>query len=165
MPASSPVRPVYYLDYGRSVTNARLKVTMKLVNGDLGIMRAPNRLLGVEPGSTSEAYDSMSPAWNGPTFKIVGALQRPDKPDVSGRYMPLRWFVFGPNSFDEDCSATIDVWDPHDLRSPGYYYGWDEYPTVDVWFKFDLSEAPPTLDTAEMLNKDSTFGTGGSDGP
>ena len=165
MPASSPVRPVYYLDYGRSVTNARLKVTMKLVNSELGIMRAPNRLLGVEPGSTSEAYDSMSPAWNGPTFKIIGALQRPDKPDVSGRYLPLRWFVFGPNSFDEDCSATIDVWDPHDLRSPGYYYGWDEYPTVDVWFKFDLSEAPPTLDTAEMLNKDSTFDTGGSDGP
>ena len=139
-----------------SYVNDRVTVTMMITNKLTNTARKPNMLRGLEPGSSSEFYDLYSPAWTSVTFKVVGALQIND-PDIKSLYLPLRWFVFGPDSFNDDFTATIDIWDPHSSNSPGYFYGWGDFPGVPVFYRFRLDGEPAYYDTAEMLNKNSTY--------
>lgn len=153
---TSPVHPVYTLEGNTCYTNDRVTVTMMITNKIANVARRPDRLLGLEPGSSSADYNLYSPAWTSVTFKVVGALQN-DDPAVRGLYLPLRWFVFGPGSFGDDFTATIDIWDPHSSNSPGYFYGWGDFPGVPVWYKFRLDGEPAHYDTAEVLDKNSTY--------
>ncbi len=154
----NPVQPVYVMDdFGRVYTNARVVVTMMISNTVTGVARAPDHLLGLEPGSSSLNYDIGSPAWTSATFKITGALRRTDEPNVATNYYPLRWFVFTPESFDEDFRATIDLWDQRSANSPGWFYGWGDYPGVPIWYKWRLDGDPAWYDTAEPLKADSTY--------
>ena len=150
------VHPEYLVEGGTVYTNDRVTVTMMITNKSTRVARKPDHLLGLEPGSSSAFYDLYSPAWTSVTFKIVGALQNGD-PAVESSYMPLRWFVFGPNSFGDDFTATIDIWDTHSRNSPGWFYGWGDFPGVPVWYKFRLDGEPAYYDTAEVLDKSSTY--------
>lgn len=150
------VHPEYLVEGGTVYTNDRVTVTMMITNKNTNVARKPDHLLGLEPGSSSALYDLYSPAWTSVTFKIVGALQNGDSA-VESSYMPLRWFVFGPNSFGDDFTTTIDIWDPHSRNSPGWFYGWGDFPGVPVWYKFRLDGEPAYYDTAEVLDKNSTY--------
>lgn len=157
---SAPVQPVLQpiYDLGNDIvyTNDRVTVTMMITNRITNVARKPDHLLGLEPGSSSIDYNLYSPAWTSVTFKIVGALRNGDA-EVQSLYLPLRWFVFGPDSFDDDFTATIDIWDPHSRNSPGWFYGWGDFPGVPVWYKYRLDGEPAYYDTAEMLNKNSIY--------
>lgn len=137
-----------------SLTNVRMVVTMMITNRLTNVKGyAPDCIQGLEPGSSSYAYDGSS-NWTSATFKICGALQ---KEDVRDKFYPLRWFVFGPDSFDENCEARIEISDPHATSSPGYYNGWHDFPNLPVFYKWMLNAEPPAYDTTEMLKADSTY--------
>ncbi len=155
--SSNPVQPIYLEEFGRTYTNSRVVVTMMITNTVTHAVRPPDHLLGLEPGSNSYDYDYGSPAWTSVTFKICGALQRSDVTNVSSNYYPLRWFVFTKNSFDENFQTTIDLWDPRSQNSPGWFYGWGDYPGVPIWYRWRLDGDPAWYDTAEPLNSKSTY--------
>ena len=148
------VAPVPYEDETvGSLTNVRMVVTMMITNRLTNVGYAPNCIQGLEPGSSSSGYTG-SPNWQGATFKICGALQNED---VQDKFYPLRWFVFGPDSFDENYEARIEISDPHARSSPGYSYGWSDYPKVPIFYKWMLNREFPAYDTIEMLKADSTY--------
>lgn len=136
-----------------SLTNVRMVVTMMITNRLTNVGYAPNCIQGLEPGSSSYAYDGSS-NWTSATFKICGALQ---KEDVQDKFYPLRWFVFGPDSFDANCEARIEISDPHATSSPGFYNGWHDFPDLPIFYKWMLNAEPPAYDTTEMLKADSTY--------
>ncbi|MGN0845902.1 MAG: hypothetical protein ACI4RA_00790, partial [Kiritimatiellia bacterium] len=148
------VAPVPYEDeeFG-SLTNVRMLVTMIITNRVTGSAHAPDRIQGLEPGSTSYNYDGSS-NWTSATFKVCGALQNEGVKDV---FYPLRWFVFGPGSFDENFQTRIEISDPHSKSSPGYFNGWSDYPDVPIFYKWKLNADPASYDTVEMLKADSTY--------
>lgn len=148
------VAPVPYEDETvGSLTNVRMVVTMMITNRLTNVGYAPDRIQGLEPGSSSYAYDGSS-NWTSATFKICGALQ---KEGVQDKFYPLRWFVFGPDSFDTNCEARIEISDPHAKSSPGYFNGWHDFPDLPVFYKWMLNAEPPAYDTTEMLKADSTY--------
>ena len=148
------VAPVPYEDETvGSLTNVRMVVTMMITNRLTNVGYAPDRIQGLEPGSSSYAYDGSS-NWTSATFKICGALQ---KEGVQNKFYPLRWFVFGPDSFDVNCEARIEISDPHAKSSPGYFNGWHDFPDLPVFYKWMLNAEPPAYDTTEMLKADSTY--------
>lgn len=136
-----------------ALTNVRMVVTLMITNRFTDTVRKPNCIQGLEPGSSSSGYTG-SPNWQGATFKICGALQNED---VQDKFYPLRWFVFGPDSFDENYEARIEISDPHARSSPGYSYGWSDYPKVPIFYKWMLNREFPAYDTIEMLKSDSTY--------
>ena len=136
-----------------SLTNVRMVVTLMITNRLTNVGYAPDRIQGLEPGSSSFGYDGGS-NWTSATFKICGALQ---KEDVRDKFYPLRWFVFGPDSFDANCEARIEISDPHATSSPGFYNGWHDFPDLPIFYKWMLNAEPPAYDTTEMLKADSTY--------
>ncbi|MGN0889208.1 MAG: glycine-rich domain-containing protein [Kiritimatiellia bacterium] len=148
------VAPVPYEDKVLgSLTNVRVLVTMMITNQVTGDVRKPDRIQGLEPGSSSYAYDGSS-NWTSATFKICGALQ---KEGVQDKFYPLRWFVFGPASFDENFQSKIEISDPHSKSSPGYFNGWHDYPDIPVFYKWKLNADPANYDTTEMLKANSLY--------
>lgn len=148
------VAPVPYEDETvGSLTNVRMVVTMMITNRLTNVGYAPDRIQGLEPGSSSYAYDGSS-NWTSATFKICGALQ---KEGVQDKFYPLRWFVFGPDSFDVNGEARIEISDPHAKSSPGYFNGWHDFPDLPIFYKWMLNAEPPAYDTTEMLKADSTY--------
>ncbi len=154
----SPTEPA---DTVQSYTNVRMSVTMMIMNTNdvANTLRAPDRIQGLEPGSTSYSpesgyvYDG-SVNWTSATFKVCGALQ---KEGSENDFRPLRWFVFGPDSFDSEYKARIEISDPHSTASPAYYHGWYKYPELPVFYKWMLNADPAFYDTVEMLKADSTY--------
>ena len=74
-------------------------------------------------------------------------------------YLPLRWFVFGKDSFDENGETLIEVRDPHLENTPGYHYGWHAYYGVPVFYGFKLDAAPSGVYTTEMLTSNAVYQT------
>ena len=153
------------LTTGEDYTNVVVTVTMMITNQTKDVSKpyygvagahAPMRLQGLEPGSTSEDYRSSgSNNWISCTFKITGALQ---KPGYTDKFYPLRWFVFGPDSFDENFQAKIEIQDPFLPYSVGRNYGWPVYRNqFPIFFKWRLDGDGPGNSSAEMLKADSTY--------
>ena len=140
-------------------TNVRVKVFMQITNETTDVWFPPYCLQGLAPGSTScdtntGAVYTGSPNWTSVTFKVTGALQNDYARD---RWVPLRWFVFGPLSFDaDDCTAVIEVDDPFTTASPAYSQGWFRYPGTPVFYSWTIDEERQPQST-EMLKKDSTY--------
>lgn len=141
-------------------TNVTIRMTMFLTNTVTHVAHAPDRLQGLEPGSTSYdsesgvVYDpSLNPNWTSVTFKVTGALQNGKVNDV---WQPLRWFVFGPDSFDENFTATIDIHDPFKPDSSTAAAGWGSYRGTPVFYRWAIDDRLRP-DTTEMLKSDSRF--------
>lgn len=144
-------------------TNVTIRMTMFLTNtvsGPSRAARAPDRLQGLEPGSTS--YDSASgtvydpflnPNWTSVTFKVTGALQNGA---ANNTWLPLRWFVFGPDSFDENFTATIDIHDPFKPDSSTATAGWGKYRGTPIFYRWAIDDERKPV-TTEMLKSDSRF--------
>ena len=86
---------------------------------------------------------------------MTGALQ---KPGVEDKYLPLRWFVFGPDSFDENFQTKIEIMDPFLQQSTGGNYGWPAFrETYNIWYRWRLDGNGPGTASTELLKKDSTY--------
>lgn len=146
---------------GELATNVVVNVTMMLTNTvSGGAAHAPNMLQGLEPGSksydpdTGYAYDPKTCSnWTSVTFKVTGALQNGK---VNHRYVPLRWFVFGPDSFDENFRAQIEILDPFRPDSAAAIEKWGDYKGTQILYKWSI-DTRLRPDTTEMLNKKSVF--------
>ncbi len=141
------------------VSNIIVQVFMQITNRITGEAYAPNCMQGLEPGSNSSNYNPYADSsvnWTSATFKVTAALQ---KPGVGNTFLPVRWFVFGPDSFDENFTAKIEIADPYSKSSPTYSQGgWNIYRNqYPIFYRWRLDEDPPTLETTEMLKADSTY--------
>ena len=153
-PAVAPVAPLPREDPALGpVTNVRLVVTMLLTNTVTGVHHGPDRIQGLAPGTSSYAYDGRA-NWTGATFKICGALQRDGVRDT---FCPLRWFVFGPDSFDAQGRALIEIDDPHAPNSPGYANGWGDDRELPIFYKWTLDRAFPDTGAVDVLKADATY--------
>ena len=145
---------------GGLVTNIRVAVTMMITNRNTNVAYPPNMLRGLEPGSTSYDYNEKLPysSWTSVTFKVTGALQNGR---VNKVYRPLRWFTFGPDSFNEGDGFTrvVEVKDPFSPGSPGYSYEWYKHPGCQVLYRWrvddDETNRPPV--TVYQLNDDNAL--------
>ena len=86
--------------------------------------------------------------WTNATFKVKGLL------GVNGlsvdsaeerNWIPLRWFVFTPTSFDADFTSVVEILDPFSTESPGYSARWYEWAQThgrpsSLFFKWDVSD-------------------------
>ncbi|MCQ2391654.1 MAG: hypothetical protein MJ240_09550 [Kiritimatiellae bacterium] len=151
LPISQPCEPVLYTNAltGAVSTNVRVSVVLQLTNEVSGAWHAPKYLQGLEPGSRSDTYTGR-PNWTSVTFKVTGALQNGI---ANNTWVPLRWFVFGPDSFDaETCTATIEITDPFSKASPAEHERWSDYPGKPVFYSWQLDESRSNYST-EMLKK------------
>ena len=137
-------------------TNVVVTLTLMISNTVTRAAHAPTYLQGLEPGSSSIDYAGTGDHnWTSCTFKVTGALQ---KPGVEDKYLPLRWFVFGPDSFDENFQTKIEIMDPFLQQSTGGNYGWPAFrETYNIWYRWRLDGNGPGTASTELLKKDSTY--------
>lgn len=152
-----------------TVTNQTLGVFMMITNctedvtsEQYGAAWSPYVIRGIVPGTTSWDYaDGTLSTWDEATFKVTGVIVN-GKTDIkpgSEDYIPVRWFVFAEDSFnqpDEErpFETTIDVNDPHASESPGYWSGWNNWPTSNVFWGWalDMRRKPYTVETLKKEN-------------
>ena len=119
--------PVEHLDTsggaGNVLTNLRMGVKLYMTNTQTAASWSPYVLRGLDPGSHSLNY-ATDPAWinknwTSATFKVTGFLNN-GYSSISNYtcWVPLRWFVFGKDSFDADHVSRIEVKDPFSTSSP-----------------------------------------------
>jgi len=120
---------------GTGYSNLRFDVFMQITNRASGDAWAPYALRGLEPGLSSFGYTNMNTAtgWKSATFKMVGFILT-EHTGIHSRdnWVPLRWFVFTPESFRKPGSAkpftcTIDIVDPFSKSSPAWTAGWYDW--------------------------------------
>ncbi len=144
------------VDYGAdnfAMTNVRFGVKMMITNRNDSTAVAPYVLRGLEPGSTSWDYTGN---WTSATFQVTGFLANGRRDFArDDDWLPLRWFVFVPTSFDANFETQIEVKDPYSRSSPGWTYGWkawvDQYGYAPVFFKWALRQRGSLIGT-ETLN-------------
>ena len=120
---------------GATYTNLRFDVFMQITNRASADAWAPYALRGLEPGSSSFGYTNRTTAtgWTSATFKMVGIIYNGHTGfRVRDNWVPLRWFVFAPNSFrkpgsDKPFTSTIWITDPFSKSSPAWTAGWYEW--------------------------------------
>lgn len=150
------------------VTNIRLSVSMMITNLNSAAAHAPYTLRGLEPGSSSHAYDPLTSdyGWTSVTFKVTGTmLKNLSESAPRQNRVPLRWFVFGENSFGgaDGFTSTIDVRDPWASDSPASGYGYQEWlrqnagkPLPVIGYSWDIDERLKPI-SADKLKADSTY--------
>ena len=106
----------------------KLYITNKTDNAESRYWKkawAPYVLRGAGKGETSQNYAASQTQWTNVTFKITGFLNNGlNRLDNKENWIPLRWFVFDENSFDDDFTTYIEIRDPFSTSSPGYSAGW-----------------------------------------
>ena len=120
---------------GTGYSNLRFNVFMQITNRASGAAWAPYALRGLEPGMSSFGYTNRNTAsgWKSATFKMVGFILNEHTGIYSrDNWVPLRWFVFTPESFRKPGSAkpftcTIDIVDPFSKSSPAWTAGWYDW--------------------------------------
>ena len=122
---------------GNVLTNLRVGVKLYMTNTQTAASWSPYVLRGLDPGSHSLDY-ATDPAWinknwTSATFKVTGFLNN-GKSTIgnSDCWVPLRWFVFGKDSFDSSHVSRIEVTDPFSSSSPTAFGGgtWAEWATA-----------------------------------
>ncbi len=120
---------------GNVLTNLRMGVKLYMTNTQTAASWSPYVLRGLVPGSHSLNY-ATDPAWinknwTSATFKVTGFLNNGHS-SISNYtcWVPLRWFVFGADSFDSNHVSRIEVMDPFSPSSPTSYGGdsWANWP-------------------------------------
>jgi len=129
--------------------------TTDTTSPNYGYAEPPRTLQGLAPGSSSAASGTWSGSWTSATFKVTGALQNGK---VNGKFMPLRWYYFGPNSFrpkgaEGAFTADLMVVDPFSTSSPAYNYGWHDYRDTGtmIFYRWRFDGDGPGINTAELL--------------
>ena len=135
-------------DDPETVNNIRMAVKLYITNATdfatsphYGEYWAPYVLRGLAPGETSWAYKT-NPEWNwtSVTFKVSGIIQNGQTSTNSYESaVPLRYFVFNEDSFDEDCTSRIEVKDPRGPESPAVGEGWDKWPDSNIFYLWQIN--------------------------
>ena len=153
----SPVPRKWYQSDGSYTPydNVQVKVKLYLSNDTdraVAEVYAPKRLQGVN-GERSDDPATYS-NWTSVTFKVEGNLLNGLAHNAG--YLPFRWFVFGPGSFDANYETTIELMDPFSPASPGYTYGWSDYTGTGTGFRWNINEKLQPFGV-DMLKADSTY--------
>lgn len=155
--------PVYKYDSDSGAvvaTNIRIGVKMMITNIVTGAAYPPS-VLQTYGNTNSLSYRAQSGEsfdnWDGVNMKIEASLKEGPKD-----WVPLRWFVFKPGSFDSSSyEAIIDVLDPFSVASPAHSSGWSayswRYTPEDVYFRFRIN-SERTVQDIDILKADSTYG-------
>ena len=134
--ASAPVVHQVTDAVGQQWDNLRMGVYMMITNesaslavvdwvrrgpNDFGTHWTPYALRGLEPGSSSLTFNPALEDWDSTvsfkmTARILNAYTRPEN---LSNWVPLRLFVFKPDSFGADGISRIEVIDPHSPESMG----------------------------------------------
>ena len=147
---------------GQPVTDLDLGVFMQITNRATGEAWTPYAIRGLDPGSSSLSYGGN---WTSATFKVVGFLNTGKTSwSVRENRVPLRWFVFKPDSFVQpgepgEFTSDIEVIDPFSTESPAFPAGWAEWAAEhgrgqDFYF-WDLDDrlVPISVETLKPVNK------------
>ena len=147
---------------GQPVTDLDLGVFMQITNRATGEAWTPYAIRGLEPGSSSLSYGGN---WTSATFKVVGFLNTGKTSwRVRENRVPLRWFVFKPNSFIQpgetgEFTSDIEVIDPFTTESPAFSAGWAEWAAEhgrgqDFYF-WDLDDrlVPISVEELKTINE------------
>lgn len=129
--------PIDGADYAKDVTNFKVGVKLYITNTTEDATKewynkpawAPYVLRGRAKGENSLAYDKSSPySWSNVTFKVTGFLNN-GLTHLSNKenWIPLRWFVFNEDSFNEDFTTSVELKDPFGTDTPGYSAGWYDW--------------------------------------
>jgi hypothetical protein len=129
--------PIDGADYAKDVTNFKVGVKLYITNVTKDATKewynrpawAPYVLRGRAKGENSLAYDKSSPySWSNVTFKVTGFLNN-GLTHLSNKenWIPLRWFVFNEDSFNEDFTTSVELKDPFGTDTPGYSAGWYDW--------------------------------------
>ncbi len=121
--------------YLEDVTDFRVGVKLYITNTTDNVESrywqkawAPYVLRGAGKGETSQNYSTSQAPWTSVTFKITGFLNNGfNRLDKKDNWIPLRWFVFDENSFDENFTTYVEIRDPFGTNSPGYSAGWHDW--------------------------------------
>ena len=133
-------------------TNRLVRVKLYLSNDTDQVVYAPFRLQGL--GNEKSDDPSLTANWTSVTFRVTAALQNGL---VNNSFLPFRWFTFGPDSFDDDFIAAVEILDPYSVSSPGYDYGWTKWRGTSMFFKWMLGDDARPPVTVETLDKESTY--------
>ena len=121
--------------------------TETVTSDPYGLSHPPKTIQGLAPRSSSALdYASVSsPNWTSATFKVKGR--------ISGgtTYRPVKWFVFDENSFNSDGVTYIEVPDQTNPQTPGFNYGWHNFPGSAFLYTTSLDEGASGLFMTEML--------------
>ena len=140
------------LEGGGTYKNLDVTVTMMISNRATKATRRLKALQGLQPGSVSTNH--VAGRWEGPTFKITGALQANG---VQEMFRPVREFLLGPRSFGETnyhYTTTVQIRDPQKWESsPGWFYGWNQFPSAQIFYSWGLDDKSYGHMTIEMLDE------------
>lgn len=137
----------YLADAPNFQMGVKLYITNKTDDADsvyYGKAWAPYVLRGRGKGETSLNYDlSASYQWSNVTFKVTGFLNNGSNTvSNANNWIPLRWFVFNENSFDENFTTYIELKNPFGTDTPGFSGGWYDwhlkYPNDGLFFSWAL---------------------------
>ena len=137
------------------------RVYMQITNTVVNSAWAPYILQGCDFENNSWVYaDPLADwQWTNATFKIAGRLLNTlTSEDNERNWIPLRWFVFAPDSFDADYTSYIELADPTSTESPGYSAGWydwvQEHGSPGFGFQLRITERGMPQE-AEVLRKEN----------
>jgi len=168
--SDGPFFPKRTGDAGQTLTNVTIEVFMQITNRNTGAAWRPYALRGLRPGSSTLEYagETAASGWNSATFKVVGFMNNGYTGlNVKDNWVPLRWFVFEPNSFAPPSAAKpftcrIEVKDPFSTESPAYAAGWYDWAMehgkpASCLYNWCLDERIQPI-TVEVLKENSTYG-------
>ena len=154
---------------GAEFTNLRFDVFMQITNRSTGAAWSPYALRGLSAGSSSLGYSgrAIADGWTSATFKMVGFIDN-GLTSFSSRdnWVPLRWFVFTPESFrpadsENPYTATIEITDPFSTDTPAYTAGWhdwaQEHGKPQDYYFWCLDERIQPINV-EVLKQENTYG-------
>ena len=154
----APHEYTHVTTHGETKTNVQIGVYMVITNRSTEGVQAgkswsPYVLRGKIPGTHSQQYaKGETNKWDSVNFKMTGDIQN-DRP-LRTRWVPLRYFVFDENSFDENHQSIIDIPYPYSSDSLSVNYGWDEYPGCQIFYSWwiDDRNAPVAIETLRPTN-------------
>lgn len=122
---------------------------------------APYVMRGMAPGETSWQYAASGSSWTNATFNIAGILSNGLTHESNrDNWIPLRWFVFLPDSFDDDFVSRIEIKDPFGTESPGYSAGWYDWVQVHgptpVFYRWAIDTRRKPFNV-ELLKKENYY--------
>lgn len=138
--AADRVRMVDEVNWG-ATNNVVISLFMCISNEDASVVYAPYMLRGLD-GADSQNYTG---TWRGATLQITSKIN--NQLAQNQGFKPVDWFVFTgngatstsfPGDGDEKFTTIIEVLDPHSLYSPGYQYGFYDFPKITPWFRWKL---------------------------
>ena len=116
-------------------------------------------LIKVEQDRLSALYSVGETA----SFKVTGDLQNGNP--LRSKWLPLRWFVFQPDSFyqpgeSDAFISRIEILDPYGKSPPGYSSGWydwvQEHGWCPVFWAWDIEVRMPMSPSPRMSAASST---------